>query len=427
MAITILILFLVFLTLGIPVFASLILSALIPFGMVEGIHAMEILAEIFYAKIANNLFASIIGFVFMAEIMLRTRVMVRLYDTLFSLLKRIPGSLGMTTIAFCMVFSAISGSSMATSVIVGRISIPQMLRFNYARRFAFGTVAAGGTLGILIPPSIALIVYGIIAEVSIGALFIAAIIPALLLVLLFSAYIFTKCAHDIQIDSESDVALDTPLRIYELAAILCLPLIIMGGIYGGIFSPNEAAFVSVFWALFIVTTGQEKFTLHDLLEAARNTAIICAKLFFIVGGAAFFAHVLVMLKLPDSMLQVLLALEIGKGTFLILVLLGILLLGMFMDGLAVTLITTPLLVPALQAFGFDLVWYGVVLVISLELSLITPPVGLNLFLIESITDARLEEIILGVLPFIAIMLVALMIVVTVPELSLWLPSLMLGR
>ena len=139
------------------------------------------------------------------------------------------------------------------------------------------------------------------------------------------------------------------------------------------------------------------------------------------------SDLLVMLKLPDSMLQVLLALDIGRGTFLILVLLGILLLGMFMDGLAVTLITTPLLVPVLQVFGYDLVWYGIVLVISLELSLITPPVGLNLFLIESITDARLEEIMLGVLPFLAIMLVALMIVVTVPELSLWLPSLMLGR
>jgi len=416
-----------FLLLGIPVFAALILGALIPLSMVEGRHAMEILAEIFYSKIANNMFAAIIGFVFMAEIMLKTGVMARLYDTLFSLLRRIPGSLGMTTIAFCMVFSAISGSSMATSVIVGRIAIPQMLRFNYARPFAFGTVAAGGTLGILIPPSIAFIVYGVIAEVSIGALFIAAIIPALLLVLLFSVYIFTSCLDDMQIDPETIIAHNKPLRSYELVAILCLPLIVMGGIYGGIFSPGEAAFVSVIWALLIAVTGQEKFLLHDLLGAARNTATICTKLFFIVGGAAFFAHVLTMLKLPDSMLQMLLALEVGKGTFLVLVLLGILLFGMFMDGLAVTLITTPLLVPALQAFNIDLIWYGVVLVISLELSLITPPVGLNLFLIKSITDARLGEIMAGVLPFVAIMLLTLIIVVLVPELSLWLPSLMLGR
>ncbi|NOY16427.1 MAG: TRAP transporter large permease [Gammaproteobacteria bacterium] len=408
--------------LRVPVFASLILGTLIPFSIVEGNHAVNLLADVFYTRLANYLFVAIPAFALMAQILVRTDAITDLYNSLYTITKRLPGSLGVATIALSTTFSAISGSSVATTLTVGGVAIPQMRRFGYPRRFIFGLVAAGGTLGILIPPSIGLIVYGVIADVSIGALFLAAMVPALLLVSLFSVFTLIMGFRMPQVTPPKSIADSGGKKYWRSIPTLTLPLIIIGGIYGGAFTATEAAVVAAVWAALIAAILYRKFSFAFLMDSARASARTTVMLFFIVGGAAYFSHVLVYLNLPDLLLDFMLTLELSRTFLFASLLFGILLLGMFMDGMSVTLITTPIIVPVLNAFGFDLLWYGVVLIITLEASLLTPPVGLNLYVIKSISDAKFNEVLLGVLPFLALMVCTLILIIVFPQLVLWFPS-----
>lgn len=408
--------------LRVPVFASLILGTLIPFSVVEGNLAVNLLADVFYARLANYLFVAIPAFALMAQILMRTDAITDLYNSLYTAVRRIPGSLGVATIALCTVFSAISGSSMATTLTVGGVAIPQLSRFGYPRRFIFGLVAAGGTLGILIPPSIGLIIYGVIADVSIGALFLAAMVPAFLLVSLFSAFTLFMGYRLPQATSHKSTVNSGGQKHWRSIPTLTLPLIIIGGIYGGAFTATEAAVVSAAWAALIAVVLYRKSSFVFLLDAARDSARITAMMFFIVGGAAYFSHVLVYLNLPDLLLDFVLAFDLSRAFLFASLLCGVLLLGMFMDGMSVTVITTPIIIPVLNAFDFDLLWYGVVLIITLEVSLLTPPVGLNLYVIKSISDAKFHEVLLGVLPFLVLMVCALILIIVFPQLVLWLPS-----
>ncbi len=207
--------------------------------------------------------------------------------------------------------------------------------------------------------------------------------------------------------------------------VLMLPLLIISGIYGGVFSATEASAVSAIAATVIAFVLYDDFSIKKCFEAAGKSVEMSSALFLIVAGAMYFAHVLVLLKIPDDMLQMILHLELGKYEFLALLLGLLLLLGMFLDGASITLITTPLVVPVLQSLGFDLTWYGIILVISMEMALITPPVGMNLFVIRSITDAEFRELFLGALPFVLLMFIALILVIIFPDLALWLPGRMM--
>jgi len=241
---------LVLLFMRVPVFASLLLGTLVPFTLAEGNHAINLLADVFYSRIANYLFVAIPAFALMAQILLRTEAVTDLYNSLYAAVRRIPGAIGMATIASCTAFSAISGSSMATTLTVGGVAIPQMQRFNYPRPLIFGMVAAGGTLGILIPPSIGLIVYGVLANVSIGSLFLAALVPACVMVTFFCLYVMVQDRRTRKDDNKSNETKgskephQSANNHWRTLPILILPVVILGGIYGGLFTATEAAVVA---------------------------------------------------------------------------------------------------------------------------------------------------------------------------------------
>lgn len=411
---------LVLLMSGIPIFAGLGLMATGLLYVVEG--QIGSLAEIAFGKLDVYLLVCIPLFAFMAHIIIKARVVDDLYAAVHSLVRHWPGGLGVATVLSCTVFAAISGSSVATALTIGTSAIPQMQRYGYPRRSAYGVVAAGGTLGILIPPSGPMILYAVVSNTSIGALFMGGILPGLLVALLFSVYCIVRSSRD----SKQERLPRAPWS--EISAVmrravwpLMLPPLILGGMYFGVFTATEAAGAGAIAAIFISAVIYRSLTWSDLYQAAKETVRTTSMLFMILIGAAMFSHTLTILRLPAMLVESVTAMGVGPITFILIIMAVIVVLGMFLETIAIILITTPILLPAIDALGIDPVWYGVMLMINLELALITPPVGMNLFVIKGIADAPIAEVIRGSLPYALLMLIGLFAVLIWPDLVLWLP------
>ena len=322
-------------------------------------------------------------------------------------------------------FAAISGSSVATALTIGSTAIPQMKKFGYRLKDTYGVVAAGGTLGILIPPSGPLILYGVISETSIGALFIAGLLPGLLLALVFAVFCILKNLNVKGVEKESRAsAAEIFTSLKKSFCALLLPPLVLGGMYFGVFTATEAAGVGAIAALLIATIVYKNFTWQDLLESARETTELTAMLFMILASAAIFGHVLTVMELPSELVASVTKAGVGSIVFILLTMGVIFILGMFLETIAIILVTTPIILPVLDALSIDPVWYGILLMINLELALITPPVGMNLFVIKGIAKAPMEDVIYGILPYVLLMFLGLVIVLIFPQLALWLPATM---
>jgi len=406
---------------GAPIFAGLGVASIVLMLVTEG--SIGSIADTVFGKLDTGLLSAIPMFAFMAHIMIRSRVVDDLFEAANALVRHLPGGLGVATVLSCTVFAAISGSSVATALTIGSSAIPQMQRYGYRPSDAFGVVAAGGTLGILIPPSGPLILYAIVTETSIGALFLAGVIPGLIIASIFAGFCIVQAMWRKDTEKLSWVgwpACAAALRKSMWA--LLLPPLVLGGIYFGIFTASEAAAVGCIFALVIAVGVYRNFGWRDLYDTAFETVRTTAMLFMILAAAAMFGYVVTIMRLPNELVEAVISMGASPMVFIIAVMAVIFVLGMFLETIAIILITTPIIFPVMLELGIDPIWYGILLMINLELALITPPVGMNLFVIKGIAQAPMDQIIRGILPYVLLMLLGLVIVLTVPQTATWLPQ-----
>ena len=409
---------------GLPIFAGLALFGGALLLVTQG--ELGSVTEVIFGEINRYLLVAIPLFAFMAQIMIRGRIVDDLYNTAYTLTRHLPGGLGLATIAACTIFAAISGSSVATALTIGAVAIPQMVRYGYEPKAAYGLVAAGGTLGILIPPSGPMVLYGVTTDTSIGGLFMAGILPGLLMAGVFAAWSMASTSfaqHHIKREPRASLR-EALTAVRKSLWALSLPVFVLGGMYAGVFTATEAAAAGAWLALFVAAVIYRTVGLRAIWGAAIDACRVSAMLFMILAGASVFGHVLTKLRLPQQIVQAVIAADIGVAGFLIVMMALIFVLGMFLESIAIILITTPVIMPAMAHLHIDPIWYGVLLVINLELAQITPPVGMNLFTIKAITKAPMGQIVRGAAPYVLLMIAVMALVIIWPQIALWLPGTM---
>lgn len=369
-------------------------------------------------------------FVLMGSLAARSGLARELYMAANALVGHWRGGLAMSTVVGCAGFSTICGSSLATAATMGGVSLKEMQRFGYDQRLSAGSVAAGGTIGILIPPSVMLVVYALLTEQSIGALFAAGLIPGLILtgVFLATVYVWVRARPGIA-PRPDKLPLATRMRaLAGVWAVIVLIVIVVGGIYVGFFSPTESAGIGAFGVLAIGVL-RRRFTWSSLIDAFLEAAITTAMVFLIIFGSELFASFLSVTGITRALNALVAESGLGPLAVMVVMLLIVLVLGCFMDSLGIVLLTVPVFFPVVQGLDFGLagdgaaIWFGVLLVMVVEMGLITPPVGINVFVVHGVApDIPLARIFAGVLPFLAAFVVAVAIVLLVPDLALWLPT-----
>ncbi len=411
---------------GVPIFAGLSI-----FGglLLLGHGGLASVTEVIFGELNRYLLVAIPLFAFMAHVMIRSRIVDDLYDTAYTLTRHIPGGLGIATIAACTIFAAISGSSVATALTIGAVAIPQMLRFGYPPQMAYGLVAAGGTLGILIPPSGPMVLYGVTTDTSIGGLFMAGVVPGLMMAAIFAVWaMLSVLKMHAPIKTEPRATWREALRAIRKALwAISLPAFVLGGMYAGVFTATEAAAAGALLALAVASLVYRKVGPREVWDSALDASRTSAMLFMILAGASVFGHVLTKMRVPQELVEMVVAADVGVTGFLVAMMVLIFVLGMFLESISIILITSPVILPVLHQLQINPIWYGILLTINLELAQITPPVGMNLFTIKAITRAPMGEIILGALPYVLLMILALALVMIFPDIALWLPGTMIDR
>jgi len=365
-------------------------------------------------------------FILMGNFVARSGISHDLYEASNAWLGHKRGGLAMATVVACGGFSAVCGSSLATVATMSKVALPSMRKFGYDERLATGSIAAGGTLGILIPPSVALVFYGIMTETDIGQLFAAGIIPGILGVFLYAmaVAVMTKINPKLGPPGEK---LPWRARIQALSGIwgmLLLFLIVMGGIYGGIFTPTEAAGIGAFGA-FCIALARKRLTLRITLDALAETGRTTAMLLALLIGSLLFANFINVARVPNDIADWFAGMNASPITVVIICIAVYIVLGCILESISMMLLTVPVFYPVMQSLGLDLVWFGIVVVVVIEISLITPPIGLNVFVLKSmLPEVELTKIFRGVLPFIAADIVRITLIVAIPSISLFLPRLM---
>ncbi|MET1412338.1 TRAP transporter large permease [Roseibium sp. HPY-6] len=349
-----------------------------------------------------------------------------LFEAAHKVIGHLKGGLAAATIMGCAGFAALSGSSIASAVTMGKVAYPEMRRFNYGARLATGSIAAGGTLGILIPPSTGFVIYAILTEQSIGRLFMAGVLPGILLTAMFliAIAIVTFFRPDEAPKGPEFSTREKLASLLRSTGIGVIILITIGGIYTGFFTPVEAAGVGAFFALVMLVV-RGKCTLPALYQISSDTLKTTGMAFFILIGANVFAPFVALSHLPATIADGMTGLALGTYGTLALILLGYVILGMFIEGLSLLVITLPIVFPLVVGLGFDPIWLGVVMVIVLEMGLISPPVGVNVFIVKSVVpDVPIETIFAGIIPFWLAMIVTLALIVAFPEIALLIPNAM---
>jgi len=409
---------------GMPVAFAL---GIVGFGglfALDGTAAFYGVTMIVYESLHSFTLTAIPLFILMANILIHSRISEDLYRFIHSLVGHWPGGLGIATVLFCAGFSAISGSSVATAATVGMLAVPEMLQLGYDRRFTFGLVAAGGTLGILIPPSLSMILYGALTDVSVGDLFIAGIIPGIILTCLFLCYVVLHTHNKGYTRTRPADRQEKVTALKRAGWGMVLPPLVVGGIYLGWFTPTEAAGIGVVYSMAaaLITRRLRIVNLMPVLLATLRTT---AMVLIIIVGALLFGHVVTILQVPQRLITYLAALDVSPWQFIILVYIIFIFLGDFLEVVSITIITLPIIFPILLALNIDPVWFAVIMTINMEFALITPPVGLNLFVIKGVVeDATLFDVFRGTLPFMILMLATLILIILFPQLSIWLPFLL---
>jgi tripartite ATP-independent transporter DctM subunit len=427
-----LIMMLFFLGSGVWIFASLILVSIIGLATIVA-YPMDrigaIMVKRLYAASGSWEIACIPLFMWMAEIMFRTDFSERLFRGLAPLVDKLPGRLLHTNVAGCALFAAVSGSSTATTATIGKITIAELQKRDYNRNLAIGSLAGAGSFGLMIPPSIVFIIYGVIAEESISRLFMAGVFPGLLLAGLYSTFIvvFSIFRPNVAPAAGVDYTARDYLRcIGLLMPILILIVIVLGSIYTGIATPTEAAAVGVTAAL-IMAVAFRQMTLsvfvETILGALKTSCMVCS----LLAAAAFLSTAMGFLHVPQDISRIIGTLQLTPYGLMVVLGVFYVVLGFFLDGISITVMSLPICLPLVVAAGFDPIWFGVFLVAMTELAQITPPVGFNLFVIQGLTGYSIGYVAYAAAPFFVMMVIGVMIITFFPEIALWLPSALLGK
>jgi len=383
---------------------------------------LVIVPQALYSSIDNFILLAAPLFILMSNILLKGGVGRDLFAAVQTWVGHWPGGLAVATIVSCAIFAAISGSSVATAATIGVVAIPEMIKRGYQPHFVYGLLAAGGTLGILIPPSIPMIVYGVVTEESIVSLFLAGIGPGLLLAGLFIVFsivyakfsgAFTPVARASWEERVRATLRATPT--FVLAAIIIL------GIYLGIFTPTEAAGIGFACALLLTVVVLRSITWNEIKEAVLESMRTTVTLLLIIAGAKVFAKAITLYRIPQDVSMLIAQNVDERAVFVLIVCLVLLIMGFFLEALSMLLIMVPVLHPSLGGLGIDPIWFGVMFVIMIECALITPPVGLNLFVIQAVGRTQLSDVVRGVWPFILIMLGSVVAIYLWPDLALYIP------
>lgn len=413
-----------FIALGLPVAVVLFLSAL---GLVEVYAFLPLhraLGEITWSTNTEFLLVAIPLFILLGEILLRSGVAERMYDALSHYLNWLPGGLMHSNIASCALFAATSGSSVATAATVGTVAVTQIEKRKYGEKLFLGTLAAGGTLGILIPPSINLIIYGALTETSIPRLFLAGIIPGITLALIFSLVVIIFCLIDKRNDGERIQS--SPRQkiraLWDLVPPLFIFFLVVGSIYLGWATPTEAASLGVVGALFLALL-YGKLNWELIRGASIGTVRTTAMVMLIITAAYFLNFVMSSLGLTRVLADSVTGLGLTPLMTILMIILFYVILGFFMETLSMMITTIPIITPVVFALGFDPVWFGILLMLLLETALITPPIGLNLFVVQSIrqNNGPVSDVIIGAIPFVLAMFAMIFLLVAFPQLATWLP------
>ena len=413
--------------LGFPLGMSMLLTGFIGVGVLRGWEpALETVSQQIMDVVLNTNFAVLPMFLLMGTFVYRAGLSDDLYDCANAWLGHFKGGLAMATVAACGGFSAISGSSAATAATMAKVAVPSMRRFNYSDSLAAGTVAAGGTMGFLIPPSAALIVYGILTEESIADLFIAGIMPGALTVAVYMAVIMilARIRPEQCPPGERSSRGHRFVSLYKVWAVMALFILILGGISFGVFTPNEAGGIGAIGALAFAY-GRRKMTLRIMFEAILEAAHTSAMIFTIIIGALVLNSFVILSGLSAGMVAWIETLSLPPVAVILIILGFYVILGTVIEGLAMIFLTVPIFVPVVDGLGFDLIWFGIVMVMVVEISLITPPIGLNVFVLKSmLPDVPLSAIFRGIIPFFIADIIRLMLVVFFPAIAIWLPQIL---
>ncbi len=355
-----------------------------------------------------------------------------IYESLHRWLDRVPGGLVIANVLACGIFSAICGSSPATAAAIGKAGVPEMLKRGVPPALATGSICAGGTLGILIPPSITMILYGLVTETSIGRLFLAGVVPGILLVVLFSVYAWAATLFARRGIRVEDVAYYTLAQKMEgigrVSPFIAIIVAIGYAMYGGLATPSEVAAISAVLALVLVIVIYRSWRLEQQWQIFRETVRESCMILMIIGAAAVFSYMMSLLYVTQTAAQWLVDLDLNLWALLAAINVFLLVAGCFLPPVAIIVMVMPILTPVLEAANFDLIWFAVILTINMEVGLITPPVGLNLYVLKGVApDVPLTTVLKGSLPFVLIMFATIVLIAFFPVIALWLPNLMMGR
>ena len=426
MSITVLFgLFFLLAILGTPIAVSLGASTFITLLLFTDISPIEVSAMMF-TKIEHYSLMAIPMFILAGNLLSKGSAASRIIEFAKSIVGHLPGGLPISAIFASIIFAAVSGSSPATVVAIGSIMFGAIMQAGYPKKYAVGTIATAGSLGILIPPSIVLIVYGVTAEVSIGKLFMAGVVPGIMLGIMMMVVTYIGAVRLGFKRTEPEPFKVRLKKMKEASWGLMTIVIVIGGIYGGIFTPTEAAAVAAMWAFFISVFIYKDINIKQIFSVSLESAKTTAMIMFIIANAMIFAHFLTIENIPQMITQSLISANVDKIMFLLLVNIILIVAGSFMEPSAIIMILVPLLLPVAVALGIDPIHFGIVITINMELGMVSPPVGLNLFVTSGLTGMSIKDVIVAAFPWTMTILAGLLLVTYIPEIALWLPNLMYG-
>jgi tripartite ATP-independent transporter DctM subunit len=414
---------------GVWIGVALMVIGYLGLSWFTAIPAANVLGTAIWTSLSSWNLAALPLFIWMGEILFRTRISENLFRGLAPWVNWLPGRLLHVNVIGCGIFAAVSGSSAATTATVGRMSLPELHKRGYDSGMSIASLAGSGTLGLLIPPSIIMIVYGVAAEVSIVRLFIAGVIPGVLLMILFSSYIAVWALINKNLAPMPEPSMPFFQRVKataELIPIVLLILTIIASIYLGLATATEAAVVGVVGSLGISWVSKT-LTWNSFKESMMGATRLSCMITLIIAGAAFLTSMMAYTGVPKSLATAVIDMDVNRYVLLAFLVVLYLILGCFIDGISMIVLTTAVVLPVIQAAGFDLIWFGIFIVILVEMAQITPPVGFNLFVLQGITKKNIFYIAKVSSPFFILMILLVAFITVVPEIVTWLPSKMLGR
>ncbi|EKF41487.1 TRAP transporter large permease [Nitratireductor indicus] len=415
---------------GMPIAFALGLAAFVALFLQSGLDIFYVLGDTMFSGIANLAYVAIPMFVLMGAAVASSPAGADLYTALDRWLNRVPGGLVLSNIGACGIFSGMTGSSPATCAAIGKMGIPEMLRRGYPTSVATGSIAAGGTLGILIPPSVTLIVYGISTETSIGRLFMAGVLPGIMLTAMFMAWAIIDCRRKGYDFAARAVRFTLREKFAGLPRVLPFMLIIAGTLYvlyGGLATPSEAAGVGAMLTLLVVVVAYRLFRFKPVASIFGSAMRESVMIMMIMAAAELFAFALSSLFITQTIASAIADMEVNRWVLLGVINIFLLVAGMFLPPVAVIVMTAPMLFPIVTQAGFDPYWFAIILTINMEVGLITPPIGLNLFVINAIAPSiPTRDILWGALPYVLVMFLAILILCIFPDIATWLPNHMMG-